>query len=160
MPANTLYRSRRAATIENSDLQLTVLEGGGHIAEVRHKSSGVNPLWTPPWPSIEPVNYQASNDTTYGAGVESQLLAGIMGHNLCLDIFGGPSAEEFAAGLQPHGEASIVAYDINASGSELTAKATLVEAKLRVERRLRLDGSVIHVLESVENLTATDRPVA
>ena len=160
MPANTLYRGRRAASIENSDLRLTVLEGGGHIAEVLHKPSGVNPLWTPPWPSIEPGDYVAASDTVYGAGVESQLLSGIMGHNLCLDIFGGPSAEEFAAGLQPHGEASIVAYDINASGSELTAKATLVEAKLRVERRLRLDGSVIHVLESVENLTATDRPVA
>ncbi len=39
-----------------------------------------------------------------------------MGHNLCLDIFGGPSAEEFAAGLQPHGEASIVPYELVASG--------------------------------------------
>ena len=160
MPANTLYRSRRAATIENSDLQLTVLEGGGHIAEVRHKSSGVNPLWTPPWPSIDPVNYQASNDTTYGAGVESQLLAGIMGHNLCLDIFGGPSAEEFAAGLQPHGEASIVAYELDAKDNELTAAATLPEARLRVERRLRLNGPAIQIWESVENLTATDRAVA
>jgi hypothetical protein len=160
MPAKTLYRGRRAATIENSDLRLTVLEGGGHIAEVLHKSTGVNPLWTPPWPSIEPADYQASTDTTYGAGVESQLLAGIMGHNLCLDIFGGPSAEEFAAGLQPHGEASIVAYELGAQNSELTATATLPEARLRVERRLRLNGSAIQILESVENLTATDRAIA
>lgn len=160
MPANTLHRGRRAATIENSDLRLTVLEGGGHIAEVCHKSSGVNPLWTPPWPSIEPADYRASTDSTYGAGVESQLLAGIMGHNLCLDIFGGPSAEEFAAGLQPHGEASIVAYELDAKESELTAAATLPEARLRVERRLRLNGSAIQVWESVENLTATDRAVA
>jgi hypothetical protein len=160
MPSTALFRGRRAATIETSDLRLTVLEGGGHIAEVLHKPSGVNPLWTPPWPSIEPGDYVASADTTYGAGVESHLLAGIMGHNLCLDIFGGPSAEEFAAGLQPHGEASIVAYEIDAKGHEIVAAAALPEARLRVERRLRLNGSAIQVLESVENLTATDRPVA
>jgi len=160
MPANTLYRGRRAAAIENDELRLTVLEGGGHIAEVLHKQRGINPLWTPPWPSIEPGDYVASGDTTYGAGVESQLLAGIMGHNLCLDIFGGPSAEEFAAGLQPHGEASIVTYDLDAKDMELVASATLAEARLRVERRLGLNGSTIQVYESVENLTATDRAVA
>jgi len=160
MPANTVYRGRRAASIENNDLRLTVLEGGGHIAEVLHKPSGVNPLWTPPWPSIEPGDYEISTDSTYGAGVESQLLAGIMGHNLCLDIFGGPSAEEFAAGLQPHGEASIVTYDLDAKNLEILASANLPEARLRIQRRLRLDASAIHVSESVENLTATDRAVA
>jgi hypothetical protein len=159
MPTNTLYRGRRAATIENSELRLTVLEGGGHIAEVLHKASGVNPLWTPPWPSIEPGDYVKAADATYGADVESHLLAGIMGHNLCLDIFGGPSAEEHAAGLQPHGEASIVAYELGSGENEIVAMATLPEARLRVERRLRLNGSAIHVLESVENSTATDRPV-
>src|SRR5262245_2735946 len=160
MSANTVYRGRRAASIENNDLRLTVLEGGGHIAEVLHKPTGLNPLWTPPWPSIEPGDYRISTDTTYGAGVESQLLAGIMGHNLCLDIFGGPSAEEFASGLQPHGEASIVTYDLDAKNLDIAASATLPEARLRIERRLRLDAAAIHVFESVENLTATDRPVA
>jgi hypothetical protein len=41
-----------------------------------------------------------------------QLLAGLMGHNLCLDIFGGPSDEEAAAGLSVHGEASVAPYEI------------------------------------------------
>jgi hypothetical protein len=27
----------------------------------------------------------------YGTGSEAKLLAGLMGHNLCMDIFGGPS---------------------------------------------------------------------
>ena len=103
MATPTMFHGRRAATIENSEVRVTVLEGGGHIAEVFHKESGVSPLWIPPWPSIEPSAYVAAGDTTYGGGIESQLLAGIMGHNLCLDIFGGPSAEEQAAGLQPHG---------------------------------------------------------
>lgn len=160
MPDTSLFRGRRAAAIENNDLRLTVLEGGGHIAEVFHKTIRVSPLWIPPWPSIEPGDYVASKDATYGAGVESQLLSGIMGHNLCLDIFGGPSDEEYAAGLQPHGEASIAAYELHAGASEIRMAATLSESSLKVERRLQLNGDSIRVSESVENLSATDRPVA
>lgn len=160
MSHTTLFRGRRAAAIENGDLRLTVLEGGGHIAEVFHKHSGVSPLWIPPWPSIEPDDYVAAADTTYGAGVESHLLAGIMGHNLCLDIFGGPSDAEYAAGLQPHGEASIARYELDQTSAEIRMAATLRESQLRVERILQLGGDTIRVLESVENLSATDRPSA
>ena len=52
MPATQMYRDRRAAVIENADLRVTVLEEGGHIAEIFDKRAGVNPLWTPSWPSI------------------------------------------------------------------------------------------------------------
>ena len=38
-----------------------------------------------------------------------------MGHNLCLDIFGGPSDAEAAAGLPVHGEASVGRYEIEQS---------------------------------------------
>jgi hypothetical protein len=34
MPARDDYRGRRAATIENDDVRVTVLEEGGHIAEM------------------------------------------------------------------------------------------------------------------------------
>ena len=160
MSDRLLFRGRRAAAIENGDLRVTVLEGGGHIAEVLHKASGISPLWIPPWPSIEPDDYVASSDTTYGAGVESKLLAGIMGHNLCLDIFGGPSDEEFAAGLQPHGEASIATYRVTPAGTAIQMTATLSESQLLVERHIQLHGDTVHVREAVENLAATDRPVA
>src|SRR6266849_5753424 len=99
----TPYRNRRAATIENAALRVTVLEEGGHIAEVFDKATGVNPLWTPPWPSIEPSTYDRARHPEDGDGADARLLAGIMGHNLCLDIFGGPSADEAAAGLSVHG---------------------------------------------------------
>src|SRR3954468_1734668 len=139
----SIFHGRRAATIENNDLRLTVLEGGGHIAEGLHKQSGVSPLWIPPWPSIEPGAYVPSGDATYGAGVESRLLAGIMGHNLCLDIFGGPSDEEYAAGLQPPGEASVATYELDRPASEIRMAATLSESHLRIERRLRLSGDAV-----------------
>jgi len=158
MPTLPTFHGRRAATIENSALRLTVLEGGGHIAEIMDKRTGVSPLWVPPWHSIEPSTYQPASDTTYGANAEAKLLAGIMGHNLCLDIFGGPSAEEEAAGLHPHGEASLAEYGIDTSASELTMYASLPQAQLRVERRIELHGRTVRVRESVENVSATDRP--
>ena len=49
MPLNQIYRGRRAATIENEGIRVTVLAEGGHIAEVLDKQTGVNPLWTPPF---------------------------------------------------------------------------------------------------------------
>lgn len=157
----TLYRNRRAARIENDLVRVTVLFGGGHVAEILHKPSGVNPLWTPPWPSIEPSAWSRAGHPEYGDDAESKLLAGIMGHNLCLDIFGSPSPEEAAAGLTVHGEASVAPYQITTERNALVARALLPNAQLRIDRRIELapDG-VIAFTEGVENLTTTDRPVA
>src|SRR5204862_2867514 len=104
MLQRTTFYGRRAASLENAAMRVTVLEGGGHIAAVTDKASNVSPLWVPPWPSIEPSAFRPEHHDRYGAGADGRLLAGIMGHNLCLDIFGGPSAEEEAAGLTAHGE--------------------------------------------------------
>jgi hypothetical protein len=157
--AETEYRGRRAAFIENENVRVTVLQEGGHIAEIFGKAGGVNPLWTPPWPSVELSGYDPAQHRVYGAGAEAKLLAGIMGHNLCLDIFGGPSDEEAAAGLTVHGEASVAPYQIEYKNAELAMTACLSQAQLLVERRIRLLGSVVEISETVENLAATDRPV-
>ncbi len=156
----SVYRNRRAVAIENDRLRVTVLIEGGHIAEIFHKQSGVNPLWTPPWPSIEPSTYSPNRHPEYGADSESKLLAGLMGHNLCLDLFGAPSDEEAAAGMNVHGEASIVEYQIDAKDGELTARATMPMAQLAIERVIRLRGTSVHFTETVENLSALDRPSA
>ena len=161
MPGPHRYRGRRAATIENDDVRVTVLEEGGHIAEMLDKRSGINPLWTPPWQSIEPSSYVPSAHPEYGTSSEAALLAGLMGHNLCLDIFGGPSEEEAAAGLTPHGEASIVPYDIDVdpASHSISMHALLPLAQLQIDRRLVLRGRVLTIREAVENLTACDRPI-
>jgi hypothetical protein len=160
MPETT-YRDRRAVRIETPTVRLTMLVEGGHIAEILHKPTGVNPLWTPPWPSIEPSSYSLEKHPEYGADAESKLLAGIMGHNICLDTFGGVSAEEAAAGLTVHGEAAVARYDIEEREGELIARAELPEAQLRFERAVRLvpGSGVIRFAEKVENLAATDRPI-
>jgi len=158
MPTST-YRGRRAVFFENEQLRVTILVEGGHVAEVLDKRSGINPLWTPHWDSIEPSTFDASRHASYGGPADGALLAGIMGHNLCLDIFGGPSPEEAAAGLTAHGEASIVQYSIEANGSVVIARADLPQAGLSVMRRLELRRSTVEITETVMNLTACDRPV-
>jgi hypothetical protein len=155
----TEYRERRAATIENADLRVTVLVEGGHIAEVFDKRSGVNPLWTPPWPSVEPSMFDPQRHTAYGTGVDAKLLAGIMGHNLCLDLFGGPSTEEAAAGVTPHGDGSVERYEIDAVGSVLTMRARLPRAHILVERQIEVIERDVRIHESVENLLPMDRPI-
>ena len=41
------YKGRKVARIENTSLRVTVTVEGGHIAEIFHKQTGVNPLWEP-----------------------------------------------------------------------------------------------------------------
>jgi hypothetical protein len=156
----TKFHGRRAASIENERLRVTVLEEGGHIAEIYHKHCGVSPLWVPPWPSIEPSAFRPGHGNPYGKGVDAKLLAGIMGHNLCLDVFGGPSDEEAAAGLGVHGESSVDHYSIESCGEGLAMRVTLPIAGLRFVRRIVLAGETVRIGERVENLTATDRPIA
>ena len=102
------YLHRRAYALENEFLRVIVTVEGGHIAALLDKASGVNPLWTPPWPTMEPSGYDpAKHASVYGNDAESRLLAGILGHNLCLDRFGPPSESEAAAGMVVHGEAPV-----------------------------------------------------
>ena len=156
----TAYRGRRAAVLQNQNLRVTVLREGGHIAEIFDKQTGVNPLWTPPWPSMEPSEYDPIKHPEFGTGTEARLLAGIMGHNLCLDIFGGPSPEEAAAGITVHGESSVAPYEIDATGGQLNLRVRLPLAQLQFERWLELRGRSLKIREAVENLSASDRPIA
>jgi len=153
------HHDRRAARIENDEVRVTVLAEGGHVAEIVHKATGVNPLWTPPWPSIEPSAWSAAAHPSFGSGSDARLLAGIIGHNLCLDIFGPPSDEEASAGIGAHGEAPVVAYDVADAASSIVMRAHLPLAQATIERRIALEGSVVRFRETVTSLAAVDRPI-
>ncbi len=153
------YMGRRAAHIENEHLRVTVTREGGHIAEVFDKQTGVNPLWVPPWPSIEPSAYDPAS-AAYGEGAEAKLLAGILGHNLCLDLFGGPSPEEAAAGLTVHGESSVAPYLLKDEEGRLSQSVVLPMAQLKFDRTIEIHGRAVSIREQVENLSACDRPIA
>ncbi len=160
--AVTNYLGRRAHSIENEHLEVVVTAEGGHIASIRDKATGVNPLWAPPWKSIEPSTYDEAMHPEYGCNAESKLLTGILGHNLCLDLFGGPSEDEAAAGISVHGEGSIAPYALHVAGEVLTQEATLETCQLKVTRRIRLAAGSrrLEISETVENLSPCDRPVA
>ena len=154
------FQGREAVSVENDDLRVTVLREGGHVAEILHKKQRVNPLWIPSWPSAEPSTYHPDVHTEYGSDSESKLLMGIMGHNLCLDIFGSPSEEEAAAGLTAHGESSVVRYEIEQHANQIKLSAALPLAGLSFQRTLSLQAETVLFEETVFNLTAMDRPIA
>ena len=155
-----IFKGRQAAQIENDFLRLTVLKEGGHIAEVFDKRTGVSPLWIPHWTSVEPSNFGHNQHGQFGTGPDAKLLVGIMGHNVCLDLFGGPSREEALAGLTVHGESSVDRYEITESSNELLLQVTLPLAQLKFTRSLQLHTQHICIHEVVENLSALDRPLA
>ena len=153
------YRGRLAASIENAVLRITVLAQGGHIAEIADKATGVNPLWTPPWPTIEPSSYGPGDEAIYGGGSDARLLAGIMGHNLCVDIFGPPSEHEARAGLGAHGEGSVAPYELTAEDETLIARAHFPIAGLEFERRIVLRGDTVMVREVLKNVMNSPRAI-
>jgi len=158
--AETSYRGRRSASVENADLRVTVLEEGGHIAEVFDKRTGTNPLWTPSWDSLEPSTFDAAvRASAFGKGADARLLAGIMGHNLCLDLFGGPSDEEARAGLTAHGDAATARYEIAGRDGGLAMCARLPLAQIHVERHIDVHGRTVRIHERVESMAAFDRPI-
>jgi hypothetical protein len=155
----TTFKGRRAVCLENEILRLTVLEEGGHIAEVFDKRAGASPLWVPHWASLEPSEFSHDQHKHFGTGPDAKLLAGIMGHNLCLDLFGVPSSEEALTGLTVHGEASVDRYDITESSGELLQRLTLPLAQLKFSRSIQLRGEYVRIREVVDNFGATDRPL-
>ncbi len=156
----TLFHNRRVIQLENSQIRVSVTVEGGHIAEILDKATGVSPMWLPPWPSIEISAWSPEKYPEYGNDSESKLLAGIMGHNLCLDMFGPPSDEEARAGMVAHAEAGVAPWVFTDSGSEVSGSCVLPASQLACTRTLRLEGRRLRVQETVENLCALDRPIA
>jgi hypothetical protein len=159
----TSWHGRNAFCLGNELVRLTTLTGGGHIAEFRFADETglptLNPLWVPPWPTIEPYRYRESvHASSYGSLVEGKLLSGIVGHNICLDYFGSPSPEEVKEGLSQHGEAPSAKWHktrlrLNTWVVALTLRTTLPVAGLTFTREIkfRRGESVVYFQETVQN---------
>jgi hypothetical protein len=122
--------------------------------------AGVNPLWVPIWQTVEPRDYSLARHPQFGDTIEASLLASILGHNLCADIFGVPSEAERVAGLPVHGEAAIAEYQVEGDAGSLRCRALLPQAQIQFERQISLAGRIVRIEETMENLRATDRPIA
>ena len=165
------FEGRRAWVLSNGLIRVSVLAGGGHIAEVRLLSDdpkqNVNPMRVPHFATIEPYQYDdAKHNAQYGSDPHRWLSSGYMGHLLCFPEYGPPSQEEAQAGLGNHGEAPIVEWrqiklETTSDGVTLWYGADLPKTQFRVERAVTLARGVrvVRVQEWVENLTNFDRPV-
>src|SRR5687768_4738122 len=96
---------------------------------------------------MEPSAFGPANAVTYGSGSDARLLASIMGHNLCLDIFGPPSDDEAQTKLSAHDEGSVAPYELIASQNSLVARAQFPIAGLEFERRIDLGANVVAIRE-------------
>lgn len=158
---------RAGYRIDASWGHLAVLERGGHICELGLNAvPGVNPLWTPPWTTIDPGRYSpAKHRHIFGPPPDGKLLAGIAGHSLSFDHFGPPSQEETAAGLSTHGEAPAIKWRLlgkASAGRHLRYGCTLKEAQIDFERGIALDlkNPVAYCEEQAVNLGCCDRPIS
>lgn len=150
----------RSVSIENEHIRLTVLIDGGHISGILHKASGIDPLWKPRWQYVAPTDYRPDVHKHLGTGPEAKLLGGIMGHNVCIDIFGPPSDTEAAAGIPVHGEASVNKYEVTKHADWLVERTVLDGSAIEFERRIHLRGTCIQIGETVTNQAPLDRPIA
>ncbi len=150
----TTFNGRRGMRIQNDILQLVMLQGGGHIADISIKENKINPMWVPKWESVEPYNYNADeHEEAYGGPGDAKLLCGIMGHNICLDIFGVSSPEEQSLGITTHGEAPALKWELSHEDGVLTGNVSLPVAELDFTRRVEMKtGSrIVRISETVAN---------
>lgn len=160
----TIYREQPAISLRNSHIELIVVAGGGHIAAIRPAIGGVNALWEPHWPTLSPSLRNLTDPDVFGDTSEGKLLSSLVGHNLCLDVFGGHSKGEEEVGMTFHGEAGMVTWECQEHGSEdgtawFVMTANLPHTCLEVERRYTLaaDARTVQVEETIENLTGFQR---
>ncbi len=164
----TRWRGRDAYMLGNDQVRLVVLNGGGHVADFRFcRQTGlpsVSPFWVPAWKTIEPQNYREKvHAKHYGSPAVGRLLAGICGHNVCVDHFGPPSNEEAAHGFPVHGEAGALRWRktslaVGSRRVSLTLGVELPIAGLTFEREIELRSgeSVAYYEETVTNNRKAD----
>ena len=164
----SVWHGRKAYLLKNDTVQMVTLTGGGHIAEFRFVDaspfSHLNPLWVPPWKTMEPYNYrEKAHSRRYGSLLEGKLLSGIAGHNICLDYFGPPTEAEIRQGLSQHGEAPMLKWRKTDSRTgrqktSLTLSTNLPAAGLTFSRNLQIrrGSPVVYFSETVTNQNRKD----
>lgn len=148
------YQGRSAWILSNGAIELTLLSLGGSMASIvlQDDSRKINPLWD-----------SLHEDEEAGLPPRKN---GEIGHFICLDGFGPPSAEEQAAGLPEHGEAQTLPWKKRSFRTQgalstlvLAVKLPLVQEKFTRTIELADGENVLLVHSTLESLLAFDRPV-
>ena len=156
------FQDRPAWVLESGLVRVTVVEGGGHVAEiVLLMGTALNPLWVQSRPTIDPDQYSPDrHEKLYGGGPGARLMSGLVGHNLCFPYWGNPSEAEARAGMTYHGETGVVRWQrLGDRADKLELAAELPESRTRMVRALEVAGQVVYFDSTAENGSAWDRPV-
>ncbi len=159
------WKDRRGFRLSNNKIEVTILLGGGHIADIRLRGSTINALWEAPWPTIEPNEFCGdAHSALYGERAVGPMLSGYTGHALAIPYFGMPSPVDKDRGLVLHGEAAsaewkVAEKQIGDDSASVTLEAALPLSQLRMRRTLQvpLDVPTITITESVRNRSAETR---
>ncbi len=159
------WNNRRAYRLSNGLIELTVLLGGGHIADFRLIGSPINILWEAPWKSIDPHTFSSAQHAgLYGEEPVGKFLSGYTGHALVLGYFGRPSHVEAAQGLPLHGEAAcaqwtVVAAEQGADSCSLTLEVELPAYHLTFRRTitLRTNALTAAIDEAIDNRSGAEK---
>jgi len=159
------WKNRRALMLNNGSLQMTVLAGGGHIADLRITDAdppSPNLLCESPWVTADPDSVEFTRlRELYGGAPIGPFLAGYTGHTLCLDIFGPPSSEDAVRGIPLHGEASARMWELVPADHGCSMHVKLPVSQLEFSRTIRaeLGQSVLFVEECLTNTGPDAREV-
>jgi len=153
------WKNRRARRLSNGRVELTVLPGGGHLADFHLCGSPINALWEAPWPTIEPQTFSGHEHAAlYGDAPVGRFLSGFTGHALALGYFGMPSAAEAAQGLALHGEAASSEWQLarvertdHSVSLALEVALPIYRLHFRREILLRAEALAVSITEIVTN---------
>jgi hypothetical protein len=162
------HHGRDAWILQSPALRVTVMQVGGHVAELVLRGDGeINPLWQQARPTIDPTEFIPEvHAGVYGGGPAARVMSGLLGHSLCFPYWGNPSEAEYRCGMSFHGETGLlrwsrVAAETPAGSESLALAVDLPESQTRFTRTLTVFGDepVAYFDEEASNLSRLDRPV-
>jgi hypothetical protein len=159
------WKNRRGYRLSNGVIDLTVLPGGGHIADFRLSGSPINIMWEASWPTIDPQTFDAAaHASLYGDAPAGKFLSGYTGHSVVVGNFGMPSPDEASRGVPLHGEAAssewkVVSATHDERRCSLLLEVTLPYYQFVFQREIVIVGEAFtaSITETVTNLAATGR---
>ncbi len=143
----SLVNGRESLVLRNNNARLVIDLAGGSFREFRFTKQTNNPL---NWGQPQPGNTAPK----------------VMGHFLCLDRWGPPSASEGENGMPYHGEAGRQAWTVNEDVevhggiTHTTMSTTLPLAGLNISRSVQMapQQAVALIRETVTNVNKLGRP--
>jgi len=154
------WNARSALRLSNGAMEVVLLRGGGHIAELRR--NGVNCLWTAPWKTADPGEARADAlAAQYGGGAVGRFLAGDTGHAVSLNLLGSPPNENAEPSAAFYGEAATREWSFELRDGGCVGRVELPVAQLALTRDTSLAkaAAVLFVKERVENRSDAAREV-